>query len=244
MKQIISIVFLSVTFLSGQVNIEKQRLSLDKNGVHLSVDYAVTWLSGNSQLFSTQITPSVVLRHGRLTSFLLSDYSRIVSSASSISDKGFMHLRFVYFVRQTWQPEVFVQAEYNKSRLLDGRYLAGGGIRWVPTEHFKAGLSMMEEKEILTDGPTVDTARLSSYVNLQETSTQKRINVNAVSYLQPALTNFHNYRLILEGKISITLSEHFSFFTRVTGRYDSEPYSGLKPWDADIRQGLSIKFQL
>jgi hypothetical protein len=96
------------------------------------------------------------------------------------ANSGVLHLRYTMRRHDHVHPEVYVQGDYARSRLLDARSLMGAGARWnlLRTERasFSIGTSLMWERERLDLEPgaahadRTSDARLSSYINLHTQS--------------------------------------------------------------------------
>jgi len=241
MKKLLFLILITSLPAFSQVNIEKQRLHREKDGIGFSADWAVTYLQGNSELLSTNLAPQAVLRYRKHMTFLLSDYTVIRGGNNSISDKGFMHLRSQYEMTGTLAAEAFTQLEYNKSRLLDSRFLLGGGVRFSSGKMLRGGLSLMYEQENLIGAGLEKNTRLSSYISLNAAAS-KRFSLNITAYFQPDISDVNDFRFISEGDLSFPITENFSFFTKYKYRYDNKPFGGLKSGDLELKQGLSFRF--
>ena len=83
--------------------------------------------------------------------------------------------------------------------------------------------------------------RWSSYLALQWQIDPRAILATTM-YVQPALTDFGNVRLLSETLMTFKVTKVFS--TGVSGvlRYDSDPPTGVLPTDAEIKNTLTVTF--
>jgi hypothetical protein len=147
--------------------------------------------------------------------------------------------------------ETFSQFNYDKSRLLDARYLAGMGVRgnFYDKTHvtFAAGSACMVERETydLPPGashPTEETAwRWSNYVNARaeigETS-----SLVWIAYVQPRFRDFGDVRVLSEATLGAGLRDKLTLTATLRIRYDSTPPDGVEDLDMVLLSGLHVEF--
>ena len=239
-SKVIFICFLFMSSLFAQVNIEKDRISADKDGFNVKINSSLSIISGNSELISFNLAPTGIWKMKRYQLFFLNDYERIVSDEHSFVNKGFSHIRHTYIIRPNIKYELFTQAEFNKARLLDRRTLIGSGFRYVlkAPDGLAVGLSYMLENEKISDTEEVySRGRLSSYLHLLKKKNDL-FNFENTIYYQPVWNNFSNFRIIYEGEYKIKISNSFSLLSKLMFRYDSKPYGDLLNYDLEFKQGF------
>ncbi|MCO6492239.1 MAG: DUF481 domain-containing protein [Phaeodactylibacter sp.] len=158
------------------------------------------------------------------------------SAPKNFANNGFGHLRYNYRSRDWLTWEAFAQAQYDKIQQIDLRLLAGTGprlrlIRSDSAQLYFGALYMFEheesrnefeEPEPFTERLILDDHRLSTYLSagLQITS---YLAVNHVTYYQPNLSNFSDFRISSETTLSVKLTGRLSLRTYFQLIYDTEP---------------------
>lgn len=247
---VVLIVF-TTTHLQSQVNIESLRKELDDTGfsglVNLSLSIQTgsvdkQELSGNAQINYSQ--PSYY-------SLLIVEESLGWLDGNRFSNSGLAHLRFVYRTKSIFNPETFIQGNYNKERKLLERYLVGAGVRMnlLSSENklFSIGVAAMYESEKfdvineLGQNPRVNDWRGSSYLSLSF-FLNNDLRISKVSYYQPRLDNFSDFRILNNTQMSFTLFDPIVFNLTFNLLYDSEPVEGVVKLDTRTRFGLGVRF--
>jgi hypothetical protein len=155
-----------------------------------------------------------------------------------ILNTGYFHLRFRHHYKDKFQPEAFVQYQWDSDRGLIYRYLAGANIRynfWKGAKwEINSGLGAMYEAEEW-DYNAVDSSKLpanttpvksnlikfNSYVRLDwKMSENSDIAFNV--FLQTPFTAFHP-RVAPGIQWNVSFAKHFSFAIVFSGIYDQQP---------------------
>ena len=90
------------------------------------------------------------------------------------------------------------------------------------------------------DDPAEINHRLSSYVSLVW-ALDDRISVNAVSYFQPRWDRPRDYRFLLDGGFTVTITRRLSAKLVLGLRRDNEPPTGVLRTDAELKNALSLQ---
>jgi hypothetical protein len=155
-----------------------------------------------------------------------------------ILNTGYFHLRFRHHYKDKFQPEAFLQYQWDSERGLIYRYLGGANVRynfWKGARwEINAGMGLMYEAEEW-DYAAVDSAKLpvntapvtnklikfNSYVRLDwKMSDNSDIAFNV--FLQTPFTGFHP-RVAPGVQWNVAFSKHFSFAIAFSGIYDQQP---------------------
>ena len=246
---IASIVFALNLPIFSQVNIEQRRKSLEEDGFTGSLSVSFNATGGNTESIRWSNAGTFVYKTGKHLSFLLISASMGEKSGSRFINKGMGHLRYNYELSGLVSWEIFLQSEYNEFTLLNHRELAGTGPRFsfAAGKNFDAaaGIALMYESEVLDNGNfkdySSDIFRGSSYINM-EYSVSESISLSNVVYFQPGLADFSDYRILNDTSIVCTLNNSITFFTSLNYRFDSEPPSGVKNYDYEIKNGVTVSF--
>jgi hypothetical protein len=167
----------------------------------------------------------------------------------SFANSGVLHLRWTFVANPRYQPELFAQADYAKPRRLDDRALAGAGLRFNAYEAEKSSLSfgsaLMWEHEGLDLVPgdqhpaTTDLVRWSTYVNL---SLQGKIGFATTAYVQPALSDPGDVRVLGTAELSTPIIGPLRQTTSVDFRIDSAPPQGVEKEDFKFGTSFGVVF--
>jgi len=165
------------------------------------------------------------------------------------ANSGVAHLRYSLKRSHVWQPEFFVQADYAKSRRLDGRFLAGGGMRWVLSDensvHAAVGSALMWEHEAIDtqigDSHPSRTSQLrcSNYVNMKING---RATFSTTVYYQFAVSSWKDIRLLGSGELSTPILGNIKQTTTLNFRIDSKPPMAVKTSDIKLATSFGISF--
>lgn len=242
---IMAVLLLAALTTRAQVNTERLRLGRTDDGIggRIGLDYAVEL--GNTELTEIGTSADFVARTGPSLFFWLNDYSRIHSGDGTIKNKGFTHGRYNHDLDDWLVWEAFAQASYSRTADLDRRLLAGTGPRFVVHQDsaglLAVGVAAMYEHEGLTDGPTSELIRGSSYISIGWRQ-PSRFTVSAVTYFQPSLKRIADLRVLSEVRFSVYLWRHLSFTTTADYAYNSEPPPGVREYDLAMKNGLRLSF--
>ena len=235
----------------AQVNIEKFRNTTQDSGYSGIIEFDVSHRTGNVELTTLEVESRLDHVRDTMQSFVIirNDYGW--QGGKQFSNEGLIHVRHVFRTQSAFQPEIFVQTDYNKKRLLNYRALAGLGIRRVlystTNMAFKAGTALMPEREEYdVDGAnsqnkTVSVLRWSNYITTN-IPLGGHTRWTSTTYIQPDLADFADIRVLADTELSIKLYTQWSLVIAVNLRYDSEPPDGIESLDTELKPGLVLIF--
>jgi hypothetical protein len=235
----------------SQVNIEKMRGPATPLGVGGSAKVDLSLRAGNAEVWQA----AVGLRgdYGAESAWGLAlvqgDFG--FSGGERFSNQGLVHVRQAVRWRGGWWPEFFAQADYDRSRALEARALAGGGLRLRLYEGDRAflrwGSGYMLEYERLDLAPAAGHSdrttahRWNNYVSLRWTlGAAGRFNCTA--YAQPRFDALDDVRLLVDGSLGAELVTRLSLVNTLKLRYDSEPPDGIEALDLAFKSGIELSF--
>lgn len=235
---------------TAQVNIERQR-NLEVEGLAVSVESDIALLSGNSNVFDLGLGGRIDYRGEAFHTFFLSSVRYGESNGEEYRNRAFGHLRFNHDLTPRLVGESFGQIEHDVFTLLQLRLLGGAGVRFRHVRNEQIGIfqgtALMYEFEDIDDekagshpGETKEV-RWSNYINLRITLSEQTSFRNTV-YVQPALGDFSDVRVLAEASLVVALTKHLAFKTAFNLRYDSDPPDGIDPLDLAVRNGLAVTF--
>lgn len=230
---------------SAQVNTEALRLSRRESGLSGNISVSFSIDLGNSNLTEFEMNPDLVWRGGRHRVFSINELTSISTDSGSILNKGFSHLRYNFDPTRKYIPELFLQAQYDHSRKLSQRYLAGGGLRIVAVRaqnFFLAfGITGMYEREELSTGEITNIARASDYVSVKMKK-KDLLTYSFTLYVQPAISDIEDVRILFGSELSVAISKRLSLKTELEYLHDSKPPEDTKQYDLSIDNGLRFSF--
>ncbi len=253
MKTIIILIQLTLISFTAysQVNTEKFRADNDSTGFSGNVDISATAMTGNTDFQIINGDTRLNYNWGQSYTFFVGSAGYGWQNKEAFSNQALAHLRHVQSLNDFLQLEFFLQFDYNKKRLLLSRELAGTGIRLklLSEESIKIryGLAYMFEHEEYdlpansSHGRITDANRLSSYATFN-VLLKDGFNFISVTYFQPKITEWSDYKAISDNSFVSELSELLDITFGVSLRYDSRPPDTIKKLDTITKFGLSFKF--
>jgi hypothetical protein len=240
------------TIAYSQKNTEKFR-EFKQNGLYHTINFMVNVNAGNEEFMKYQGDYRFDVYHDKFITYLIGNLEYKEGNTDVITNKGFLHGRFIFNNGNLFEPEIFAQMEYNDFLLMKERYLVGGGLRINPlsiasddsVHKFIAefGIGMMYEYESVTDSikPITRYIRSTNFMSLRYTL-QNNLNFFSVTYFQPHVKDFADFRLLSENRLSISITKYLAFFVSIMYRFDSDPISSLKNYDFEIANGITLTF--
>ncbi|GJQ33683.1 MAG: hypothetical protein HBSAPP04_25220 [Ignavibacteriaceae bacterium] len=247
------------TFLSliigsiyGQINIEELRLDDDTSGMWSGhIESELTYKKGNSDVLLLESTVAIEAdwKNSSLLQVLKGDIGE--SNGIRISNEFVAHLRYVNRFSPDVYAEAFLQYNYNLSRKILNREIAGGGVRFLlveePAWKIRLGAGAMFEREEFdvprsgAQSREMSLIRGNSYISVNYIPA-KNITIASTTYFQPAFKAIENFRILSETKAAFKFSEDLSFTIKFNLFYDNIPLQDLKVYDIDSKYGVEWEF--
>jgi len=239
--------------LIAQVNTEAIRASKSDEGFRSRVDLLFGLNSGNSEYISGEAKLRLDYLDSSYRTFIAGEIAYKEGNQEVISDKAFLHGRFIYELNEILEPELFVQKEYNEFVLLTDRNLAGGGIRFtlsdtdfIPDSNAEFDLylgigAMYEMEEIkITPVQITEILRSTNYFTLTWKPTANFL-LNSVTYFQVDVNRLNDHRILNDTRLQFKITEAVSFVFNMNYRFDKEPPPGIKEYDFELKNGISVE---
>lgn len=253
-KRIIFLLLIISNFtLISQVNTEAIRASKSEEGFRSRVDLLFGLNSGNSEFVSGEAKLRLDYLDSNYRTFVAGEIAYKEGNQEVISNKGFLHGRFIYPINRTFEPEVFFQKEYNDFVLLSDRNLGGAGMRFtLSNTDFVAdtsaefdlylGIGAMYEMEEIKSDPVVTTEilRSTNYLTITWKPTENFL-LNSVTYFQVDVNRFNDHRILNDTKLQFRITEAVSFVFNMSYRFDKEPPPGIREYDLELKNGISVE---
>lgn len=247
----ISFLAISIYFIaesSAQVNTEAMRKSELKAGLTSTNSLNIQLTKGNSDylIYKGQIRLDYI--NGKFHFFAISNLKRGEQKNKKFINKGFIHLRGVRSLSNKISTEVFAQVEYDDFIKLKRRKLGGIGLRILGFQKpglvtIHLGIGAMKEIEtytVVTEGKK-DLLRSTNYLTANF-SLNKIVDFFATGYYQLDVQSTSDYRILFDGGLAIKLFKNLIFSANVGYRFDNEPMPGIKTYDVNLINGISLRF--
>lgn len=242
-----------ITLANAQVNTEAMRRTVLQEGFANALSLSIGYQSGNTDLVDVKSTFRSDYKLKRYHAFAVMSYQHGEKDQQRYENKGFVHLRGIRQTTKDLFVELFLQKEFNEFIDLSDRNLAGGGLRIrlfnEPDEEinrrttFFAGLGLMWENEKFNTArePETNKIRSTNYISLNIPA-DDRFRVFATAYYQFDIKRLHDYRLLAEGGMAFNINSFLIFSLAVNYRYDNEPPLGVKNYDLEIENTITVSF--
>lgn len=260
-NQEITLVILLCIFIMGlsfntraQVNTEKYRKQGISHGFYFSNAFLFGYAAGNSEYLSLKDLLRLDYVSPCFNAFLIGSFNQKKANEETIINKGFVHLRAVKPLDKVLTAEAFLQKEYNEFISLNDRNLVGAGLRIpivnffsadsISSWHIFTGLGVMYEQEVYNTEASDSTTlyfRSTNYISVNSKIDDK-MAFNFVSYYQPYINDFSNFRIVMEAGLDFKIFKNLDFEVEFTYRYDNKPVTDVEKYDIYISNGLKLKF--
>jgi len=237
--------------LHAQVDIESLRRGGATEGVTGAIGGDLTLKTGNTELVQTDLHARVDWVRGPTTTLFVSEGGVGLLKNKNFSSSGLVHLRRTRWIAGRVAPEAYAQTNYDHAVLLDFRAVVGAGLRlrfdrgdWGD---LGAGASVMWEHERLDLPPDAvhddRTSRLrnSTFVTLRLVGGESLV-VTSTAYLQPALDDLGDLRILENLGIAASLTERLALTVTFDLRYDSGPPDDIAALDTRLKTGLTFSY--
>lgn len=241
------LVFLPVVMNAQIVNIENQRLSGKKEGFDGNIDLNVNFTMNSKQLLQIGDKMKFGYRKNRHHTFILTDHAFVKSDDDDFVNRGYEHLRYNYTLKDSGRIiyELFQQGQFNKIQKINVRLLLGTGVRFKiidqPNYQLSFGTGFMGEYEELIDNGVSRDILSTSYLSFDGQFSES-IGINTISYLQPKLIDFGNYRFANETYVRFKINKYLSFKVVYSVTHDSRNIEDVRKTNYILKNTLSFSF--
>ena len=239
--------FLSLNASAQIVNIERQRLNADTNGLFGDADLSLRAVKVTQPLWSFSQNAQVVYRHDRHQVFLIENLLFIKSPGSSFANSGFLHLRYQNPAERMLMFESFFQMQFNKLLKVQYRQLlaAGGRLEVLSrnnTNKMFLGAALMNEYEVVQNREQVNFDLRMNYYMALRLKFLDRLEWNSTTYYQPKLGLAGDFRISTENSVLFNISSQVQFKFELSLFYDAVPPPGVTKDTYSILNGIRYKF--
>lgn len=208
-------------------------------------------------LWDATNTAEMMFQKNRDLLLFAASYRFTYNGPEDILNAGYFHLRYRNNYKNKFQPETFLQYQWDNKRGLEMRAIGGINLRynmWKGDKlEFNAGIGLMDEVERWNyDG--VDTnklpsntspitnnyIKLNSYVRMDwKPNSNNDIAINV--FVQTRPTSFHP-RIAPHVQWNINAGKHFGFSVSFSGMYDESPIVPIHNFYFSLSNSFLFKF--
>ena len=245
----ILLLFFLLDFISKAqiVNIENMRLATKNEGFTGSIDLSLNFTMNSVQLLQIGDRARIGYKKKKHQILLLTDHSLIRTNSLSIVNLGFEHVRYNYTFKDSGIVilELFEQAQFNKIQKINLRLLGGVGLRLhlLDQQHYQLniGTGFMAEYEELIDYGISNDILSNNYISF-DGQFSEHIGMNVITYFQPKLIDFGNYRLSNESQLRFIINKHLTYRIIYSLSHDSRDIPDVRKTNYTFRNALSFTF--
>ncbi len=265
MKHVPSFFFLLVLWglpvkcFSQILNIDKSDTSEYVSKAKTSLNFA-TGLEVDKQkitLWDATNTADLMVQKKKELFIVSASYRFTYNGPDDILNAGFIHFRYRHNYKNTFQPETFLQYQWDNKRGLVYRTLGGANMRyniWRGDRwDFNAGLGLMYEEE-QWNYAGVDSAKIPAN---PKPITNKLIKINsylrfdwkasensdlAVNIFIQTKPGYIHPRIAPHFQWNINAGKHIGFSTGFTGIYDEMPVVPISRFYYSFSNSILVKF--
>ena len=237
------------TYSLAITNIEDERINPQVDGWSGQVNFSIDGKSGNSKKENIYVGAKAIHRKDSHTTLIIAESEYGESFDKKDANSHFVHLRFIQAHSERIANEQYLQFQDDEFKLLDGRVLAGGGIRYLLTPklpdlklHLGVGAYYTKEKWAEVDGQIEeDYARASFYLSYKQQITDNIFLLNTL-YAQPRLSQASDLYVFNEFSIKVQVYQALAFRISLKSSHDSDPVGGLEETDHSYHSSLVYDF--
>ncbi|MCX6205728.1 MAG: DUF481 domain-containing protein [Bacteroidetes bacterium] len=207
-------------------------------------------------LWDATNTAEMMLQKNKDLLLFAASYRFTYNGPEDILNAGYFHLRYRSHYKDKFQPEPFLQYQWDNKRGLEMRYLGGANIRynmWKGDKlEFNAGLGLMYEVErwnydgvdtnkvILDKTPITNKyIKLNSYVRMDwKPNSNNDIAINVFFQTRP--DSFHP-RIAPHIQWNINAGKHVGFSISYSGMYDESPVVPIHNFYFSLSNSILVK---
>jgi len=241
--------FISLYGNAQLVNIEKHRKSNTDKNWHGAIDFAIDIQENTKSIFQGKNMLELQYMQNAHKWLLLNELSLLKVDTSDLINNGFQHFRYNYtFCDSSFLTfETFAQHQYNTIKLLKRRVLFGLGTRFRIFQTNKINwyiaTLLMYEYENMNDPENIEyTSIKGDFYTSFSCQFNNLFSINHVTYYQPHLKEFADFRLSSESALSIKISNLLAIKIIYNIAYDSQPPQEIPKLFYSLSNAISFRF--
>ena len=240
------VLFSALPSYSQIVNIENKRLGKGE-GFSGNIDLNLNFTMNSKQLLQIGDKLKVAYTKKKSHVMLLTDHSFVKSEGEDFVNRGYYHVRYNLTLKDSGRVdwEVYQQGQFNKIQKINLRLIGGTGFRFGLLKHKKYDLNigtgfMGEYEELIDNGVSRDVLS-SSYLSF-DGQFAEGFGMNTITYFQPKMIDFGNYRLANETQLRFKINKYLTFKVIYSLAHDSRDIPEVRKTNYILKNTLSFKF--
>ncbi len=251
-----------------RLNVDAQILTIDKTD---TADYAKktvckgnisVGLEGDKQkklLLDGSNFVDLQFQRNKDLLILAASYRFTYNDGEDFLNAGYVHLRWRHGYKNTWQPETYVQFQWDNARGLLQRSIAGINLRYnIWHQHeweisFASGFMYEHEiwnytavdsalKPLVEENQVSKLAKSNNYIRW-EGKISSTSNLLLVVFYQTPFNNLLNqFRIASNIRFEVAFAKHFDFAISLNSLYDSKPVVPIFKFYYNFSNALVYKF--
>lgn len=251
MKRILALVFLflTVTNYAQLVNAESKRIQND------SIPFTSVFESNfnTSKTNDTKISAFNFNFTGQLKSknfinyyLFFGNYEHNELNNDVVTNTSMFHFRYNRKISNSVRLELFTQIQNNRLLDIEIRNLYGLGTRIKFYKHkllsaYLGNSYMFEFQKIYQDDNNIfHFHRLNNYLSFHLKNKSQTIEVNSITYYQPSIEDFKNYRFSHESSLNFKITKSLFYHTSISLGFDNMPPLGISKNNYSFKNGLKL----
>lgn len=230
------------------IHIESKKLAAIDSGFTGNIVANVNFIQNINDIFQTNNLVQVQYTQKQHSIISLTSHNLTILNRNRIVNDGFQHIRYNYRINNFITPEAFVQFQYNRIIKIDFRSLVGLGPRFSVLKYTKKenerlfiGTAYMYEYEEESTDIINRNHRWSTYISYGR-PIKEILEIDLITYFQPALNNWNDIRGSVEALIKIKITEKLLFELRQSIFYDTNPPEDIRNIFYNFSNGLRYEF--
>ena len=232
---------------SAQIlNIEQERIKTDTTGWEGSAKISFQFTKTDQVIWTGGAYMHIQYKTKRSLYLSLTEYNLNKCSGSDFVNAGAQHFRYNYKFKDWFIGEMFTQAQFNKVLKVKFRWLLGAGprLKIFNTKPFImhiAALYMFEHEQLYGSDVINRNHRISSYISFT-LKIHENLSLINMSYFQPKINKFSDFRILSQSDLKISITKHFSFLLSYLYSYDAFPAIGVPKETHYLGNSLAFYF--
>lgn len=247
-KLFIIILFTSVLSFGQIVNIESLRKPTDTSRFVGSVKFDVDLTKNVNTFFSLRNEITLQYTSGKNLFLFLNNIVFTEINTNKFTDKSIQHLRYNYQFNTRTTFEIFTQFQRDKVSFINLRALFGLGTRFQlflskKNNAFLGTLIMYEhENSVGNINDVIDKATRGNIYFSFRLNLKNNLFLSSVTYYQPKLNNFSDFRVSSETSFSFELIKNLALVTSFSYQLDKFPVLGIPNSQYSLLNGIQYTF--
>ncbi|MGC4100513.1 DUF481 domain-containing protein [Ferruginibacter sp.] len=199
------------------------------------------------------------LQHYKELLILASSYRFTYDGGQDFLNSGFVHLRWRHGYKNKWQPETYVQYQWDEARGMLHRFITGENARYSfwhkHNWELSAASGIMYETETwnyravdsalkpqVPQNQVTSLLKSNNYVKIEGKTSPSSTFSFIVFYQAPFEHFLQQYRVATSVKFAVSFARHFDLAMAFSSLYDSKPVVPIFKFYYNFSNGIVYRF--